>query len=425
MEEHRPLADREGGGWAAMAGTHDDGTGAAPGEPVAKEGADRSDAPESTGTLDAGAEDADPAEIPDTPGAPAAPDAPKAPGAPTTPTTPEQTAPDQPEPESDPSPARPWVRPLLISVTALAVMAVLTLATIVQSPSAKAGSDTSPTADTTVPTATTTTSATQSTPRATATATTTSSATATAAKTTTSPDAAVTTAVRTLGVSGHVSVAVTDADGGAAATYETGAASYDTASIVKVDILATLLLQDQHAGTRLTAAQRTLATAMIERSDNDAALDLWRTIGRSAGLAAANKTFGLDDTVGGEGDLWGLTQTTASDQIALLHAVFDSDSPLSASSRAYVSGLMRSVIDGERWGVSAADSDDSGYALKNGWLQRSATGLWDINSIGEVTYDGHRLLVSVLSSGQKSEQGGIDQVERVARAAAQAYVDAA
>lgn len=420
------MADREGGGWAAMAGTHDDGTGAAPGGPVAKEGADRSDAPESTGTLDAGAEDADPAEIPDTP---AAPDAPKAPKAPITPTAPEQTAPDQPEPESDPFPARPWVRPLLISVTALAVMAVLTLATIVQSPSAKAGSDTSPTADTTVPTATTTTSATRSTPRATATATTTatttSSATATAAKTTTSPDAAVTTAVRALGVSGHVSVAVTDADGGAAATYETGAASYDTASIVKVDILATLLLQDQHAGTRLTAAQRTLATAMIERSDNDAALDLWRTIGRSAGLAAANKTFGLDDTVGGEGDLWGLTQTTASDQIALLHAVFDSDSPLSASSRAYVSGLMRSVIDGERWGVSAADSDDSGYALKNGWLQRSATGLWDINSIGEVTYDGHRLLVSVLSSGQKSEQGGIDQVERVARAAAQAYVDAA
>lgn len=406
-----------------MAGTHDDGTGAAPGEPVAKEGADRSDAPESTGTLDAGAEEADPAEIPGAPGAADAPKASGAPAAPATPTAPERAAPGRPEPEPDPSPARPWVRPLLISVTALAVMAVLTLATIVQSPSAKAGSDTGPTADTTVPTATTTASATQSTPPATAT--TASSATATAAQTTTSPDAAVTTAVRALGVSGHVSVAVTDADGGAAATYETGATSYDTASIVKVDILATLLLQDQHAGTRLTAAQRTLATAMIERSDNDAALDLWRTIGRSAGLTAANKTFGLDHTVGGEGDLWGLTQTTASDQIALLQAVFDSGSPLSASSRAYASGLMRSVIDGERWGVSAADSDGSGYALKNGWLQRSATGLWDINSIGEVTYDGHRLLVSVLSSGQKSEQGGIDQVERVARTAAQAYVDAA
>jgi hypothetical protein len=33
-------------------------------------------------------------------------------------------------------------------------------------------------------------------------------------------------------------------------------------------------------------------------------------------------------------------------------------------------------------------------------------------------------LVSVLSDGQHTEQGGIDQVERVARAAAQAYVDA-
>jgi hypothetical protein len=341
--------------------------------------------------------------------------------------------PHAPEPEVALPAGRPWARPLLISVTALAAMAVLTLATIVQSPSAKAGSDSSSTADTSVPKATATQPAQPSaTPAPTSTRTTTAATTppatataAAAARTTASPDAAVTQAVRALGVSGNLSVAVTDADGGASATYDSsGDTSYDTASIVKVDILATLLLQDQHAGTHPTAEQQSLATAMIERSDNDAALDLWHDIGRGAGLAAANKTLGLHHTVGGDGDLWGLTQTTASDQIALLRAVFDSGSPLSSSSRAYVSGLMRSVIGGERWGVSAADSDGSGYALKNGWLQRSATGLWDINSIGEVTYDGHRLLVSVLSSGQHSEQGAIDQVERVAATAAAAYVGA-
>jgi hypothetical protein len=169
-----------------------------------------------------------------------------------------------------------------------------------------------------------------------------------------------------------------------------------------------------------------LAEAMIERSDNDAALALWQTIGRAAGLATANKALGLHHTTGGDGDLWGLTQTTAGDQIALLKAVFGSDSPLSTSARTYLSGLMRSVTDGQRWGVPAADTGSgSGHpALKNGWLERSATGLWDINSIGEVTYKGRRLLVAVLSSNQQSEDSGIDQVEGVARAAAKAYTEA-
>ncbi|WP_435177229.1 serine hydrolase [Actinacidiphila sp. bgisy145] len=399
MEQRRPLADREGGGWAAMAGTHGDGTGAAPVPPRAEEDAG---APEPATRLVA-------------PGA--------IPAAAATGSAPAHAA------------ARSWTRPLLISVTALAAMAVLTLATIVQSPSAKAGSDIN--TNTTTDTATPKAGASPSSPSASASTTTsptdvsaTDAGTAdTAATTTASTQAAVTSAVRALGVSGNVSVAVTDAGSTAgtssAATYATGATSYDTASIVKVDILATLLLQHQKTGTQLTASQKALATKMIEESDNSAALELWRTIGRKAGLATANASFGLTHTVGGDNDLWGLTQTTAGDQIALLHAVFDSGSPLSSTSRAYIAGLMRSVVAGERWGVSAADTDSSGYALKNGWLQRSATGLWDINSIGEVTYDGHRLLVSVLSSGQRTEQGAIDQVEQVAQAAAKAYVASA
>jgi hypothetical protein len=223
--------------------------------------------------------------------------------------------------------------------------------------------------------------------------------------------------------SGHFSIAVTALDGDASAGYDSGATTtYDTASIVKVDILASLLLQHQHSGTGPSENERDLATAMIEQSDNDAALALWDTIGAGSGLRSANKTLGLDRTTPGSGELWGLTQTTAADQITLLRAVYAdaADSPLSAASRAYVSGLMHSVAADQRWGVSAADSDDSGYAVKNGWLPRSATGLWDINSIGEVRYDGHTLLVAVLSAGHLSQRAGISLVERVAAAAARA-----
>ncbi|MDH6222400.1 serine hydrolase [Streptomyces pseudovenezuelae] len=197
---------------------------------------------------------------------------------------------------------------------------------------------------------------------------------------------------------------------------------YDTASIIKVDILAVLLLQAQDAGHGLTQQERTQAEAMIERSDNDAANALWRRIGLAPGLEAVNKRLGLSSTVGGAGGKWGLTRTTVTDQIRLLRAVFAdggttsaSEPALTTTSRNYIRTLMTRIAAGQSWGVSAAS--DSGWALKNGWLQRSTTGLWDINSVGQVTSGTHHYLVAVLSDGNVSMTGGIAAVERAARAA--------
>ncbi|MFF9407738.1 hypothetical protein ACF1B0_19755 [Streptomyces anandii] len=217
-----------------------------------------------------------------------------------------------------------------------------------------------------------------------------------------------------------VSVAVRDLGSGHSAVYGTG--RFDTASIVKVDILAALLLQAQDAERRLTAREKTYAAAMIENSDNDSASALWRAIGRAGGLDAANRRLGLTDTTGGEGTLWGLTQTTAVDQLTLLRQVFGygsgshGSSGLSAASRAYVQGLMGRIAEGQRWGVSAA-ADGSAWALKNGWLARSTTGLWDVNSIGRVTSGDTGYLVAALSNGSATKDEGVALVEAAARAA--------
>ncbi|MCC5475138.1 serine hydrolase [Streptomyces barringtoniae] len=216
----------------------------------------------------------------------------------------------------------------------------------------------------------------------------------------------------------QVSIAVLAVGSGESAVY--GDAAFDTASIVKVDILATLLLQAQDAGRPLTAAEKAYATKMIENSDNASATALWHTIGRADGLDAANKRFGLTATSGGEGELWGLTQTTAADQLVLLQQVFGEDSRLSAASRTYVQGLMKSVEADQRWGVSAAAEGNS-WALKNGWLARSTTGLWDVNSIGRITVDGTGCLVAVLSKGTRTQAEGIALVEAAARAAVSAF----
>ncbi|GAB2734330.1 hypothetical protein GCM10010442_64730 [Kitasatospora kifunensis] len=184
-----------------------------------------------------------------------------------------------------------------------------------------------------------------------------------------------------------------------------------------MDILSALLLQAQDQGTPLTASQQSLATAMIENSDNDSATALWNEIGQDSGLNAANKRFGLTATSGGTDGYWGLTSTTADDQVRLLRQVFSSDSLLSSTSRSYLQGLLGQVESDQRWGVSAAASG-SDYAVKNGWLPRSDTGLWVINSIGMVERNGHELLIAVVSDGNPDESSGISLVQSVAQAAA-------
>ncbi|GAA2104908.1 hypothetical protein GCM10009801_80860 [Streptomyces albiaxialis] len=205
-------------------------------------------------------------------------------------------------------------------------------------------------------------------------------------------------------------------------------AAFDTASVVKVDVLAALLLQAQDQGAGLSEERRRLASAMIRDSDNAATDALWRAIGGADGLRAANARLGLTATTPGDGGRWGLTRTTAADQLTLLEAVFAGDadsSPLDRASRAYVRSLMASVRADQRWGVPAAgdaeDADDA--ALKNGWLPRTATGLWDVNSVGRIEAGGRAYLVTVLSDGQPSHRAGIDLVERVAKTAVGALGD--
>ncbi|MFE5332379.1 serine hydrolase [Embleya sp. NPDC056575] len=221
---------------------------------------------------------------------------------------------------------------------------------------------------------------------------------------------------------GNLSVAILDPADGTIAGYREDRA-YVTASIVKVDILAALLLRAQHDDRALTAAERATAEVMIENSDNDAADALWSAVGGAAGLRAANAVLGLTETEP-TGASWGLTTTTAADQVRLLAAITAADSPLGADSRAYIADLMASVEDDQTWGVSVTADPATTPAVKNGWLPRDATGLWVINSIGHITHAGRPLLIAILSDDQPTMDEGVSQVEAVARAAVPAVTTA-
>jgi len=189
---------------------------------------------------------------------------------------------------------------------------------------------------------------------------------------------------------------------------------FDSASVVKVTILSALLrkLQQEHRG--LTAAQRALATKMIEISDNDAASTLWDETGRTA-LQHFLDLAGMKETQLGAGGYWGLTQITAHDELTLLKLLTSTNSVLTNANRDYVLGLMARVVSYERWGVPAGAPTDLTVHVKNGWLPQPTLG-WRINSIGSFSGHGADYMIVVLSDNNPTMAYGVDSVEDIAKA---------
>lgn len=194
----------------------------------------------------------------------------------------------------------------------------------------------------------------------------------------------------------------------------------DEASIVKVDILEALLAQS--GGQGLSTADQGVAQDMIENSDNDSATDLWDAAGSTSGIASFNSSAGLTDTTpspcvecaGFPWPGWGLTKTVPADQITLLRRIVQPNSLLTTDERNYALGLMENVTGSERWGVTGGVPAQATVALKNGWLPLDTSDTdWQINSIGWISGQGRNYLLAVLTTGDPSEQYGIDTIDQI------------
>jgi beta-lactamase class A len=209
------------------------------------------------------------------------------------------------------------------------------------------------------------------------------------------------------------SVAVLDRRTGETYAYR-GDEKYETASVVKVQVLACLLLTAQDGDRKLTTSEKALADKMIRYSDNDATTSLYGKVGKISGLTACNKRLGLTQTkVSGS---WGLTRTTVKDQVVLLSQLGDEKSELSAASREYAHKLMSTVAPDQDWGVPAAAQEGEDATVKNGWLQRSTeSNLWIINTVGQISDDDTDVSIAVLSHTNQTMPAGQSLVEKVAK----------
>ncbi|WP_435243308.1 serine hydrolase [Streptomyces cucumeris] len=189
---------------------------------------------------------------------------------------------------------------------------------------------------------------------------------------------------------------------------------FDSASTVKVTVLATLLWDAQKDDRALTQEEQDHATAMITKSDNDATTALWKQLGTDK-INGFLQAAGMSNTTLDSEGHWGLTQITANDEEELLQLVTHANPVLSEDSRAYILKLTGEVIPSQRWGTPAGAPSDAQVHVKNGWLERATNG-WRVHSLGAFTGGDHDYTVTVLSQDNATMDDGITTIEGIARA---------
>ncbi|QIJ62795.1 serine hydrolase [Streptomyces sp. JB150] len=189
--------------------------------------------------------------------------------------------------------------------------------------------------------------------------------------------------------------------------------AFDSASVVKVTVLAALLWDAKNQGRYLTEREASLAKAMITKSDNASTSTLWKQLGMTkikGFLAAA----GMTQTKPGANGYWGLTQITVTDEQKLLKLITAKNTVLSDNSRAYILKLMSQVVSSQRWGTPYGVPAGVTVAVKNGWLSRATNG-WRVHSIGAFKGGGHDYTITVLTHGNSTMNYGITTIQNVAK----------
>lgn len=222
---------------------------------------------------------------------------------------------------------------------------------------------------------------------------------------------------------GSVDVAVENMTTKQIIHYSNTDTAFTTASIVKLAIAEKVLLDSQTTGQGLSTTQRAELTSMLENSDNDAATALWESVGGSDAMQGFFQTVGASDTQVDSGGHWGLTTTTALDQLKIVTVLQQPGKLLSSGSIATITDLLGNVESDQRWGISAGAPAGTTVLLKDGWLddaetnsQYASTGDWLINSIGYLQQGGTTYAISILTDGNPSETNGIQTVQALAGA---------
>lgn len=192
-----------------------------------------------------------------------------------------------------------------------------------------------------------------------------------------------------------------------------------TGSTIKVTVLENLL-RTQGGVANLTENEQQLATAMITQSDNAAALSLYNAGGGDSALRETVSMLGMTHTQIEGGGYFGVSTTSAADQLKVLNELVD-PTFLTTADVAYVNDLMANVVTDQRWGTPTMADPGTVTENKNGWLNNdSDSGRWLVNSLGIITIGGQRYLVAAYSQHHPDFNTGVERLNQAVAAVAAA-----
>jgi hypothetical protein len=142
-----------------------------------------------------------------------------------------------------------------------------------------------------------------------------------------------------------------------------------SASVVKAMLMVAYLDEPWAAHRDLDAYDTALLTPMITESDNDAAQQVFDTVGEQA-LSALARRVGM--THFATSPIWGETRITAADQTRFFLHI---DSYVVARHRAYAMSLLADIVPSQRWGIGEVAPRGWKLYFKGGWGY--GTGLLD------------------------------------------------
>ena len=181
---------------------------------------------------------------------------------------------------------------------------------------------------------------------------------------------------------------------------------HNSASVVKVLFMVTLLRQKDVRDDALTSGERHLLGPMIKRSDDAAATAVYNRVGERALYRVADDA-GLDHF--STQPIWGLTTITAGSQARFMYRL---QSLVPKRHRDYAMHLLTQIVSWQRWGVPPVAPGGWKLHFKGGW---SGAPSWRVNQVMLLRRPPRRFSVAILTREQPSMAYGEQSIEGVAK----------
>ena len=187
-----------------------------------------------------------------------------------------------------------------------------------------------------------------------------------------------------------------------------------TASVIKAQVLAGVLLAAQDAGRQLTQSEADDIELMMHYSHNRPPTSrLYLQVGSATGMEELDERFGIAGT--SHTAWYGRTLSTAEDRTRLVEQLLIGGGPLDEESVQEAWQWMSGVSAPQTWGVTAGLPAGHEAALKNGFYPMSGAG-WRLGTTGVVRDpNGGLYAMTVMTDNNPSESAGIALVEKITR----------